>query len=225
LNAERLPAGLAERVDGKTGKRWKVVKGAGLVHLVTQYAAPASDAVRFLELGKLPGGVEPSVTVAFRHVKERFRRPGWVVVADLTAGTRQAMFGWACFATVRIAVVEPSAASILTARRLLPVATHLVVNKMQSETDLEVVTQAITLPLLGVIPYDDDLAEAERRGMAPIDVAPQSRAAQATATWSADWKRYHEGRGYRQGRHGQDRCLRVIAQVGRGSTRRAAAAQ
>jgi len=78
---------------------------------------------------------------------------------------------------VRIAVVEPSAASILTARRLLPVATHLVVNKMQSETDLEVVTQAITLPLLGVIPYDDDLAEAERRGMAPIDVAPQSRGA------------------------------------------------
>jgi len=55
--------------------------------------------------------------------------------------------------------------------------THLVVNKMQSETDLEVVTQAITLPLLGVIPYDDDLAEAERRGMAPIDVAPQSRGA------------------------------------------------
>lgn len=97
MNAERLPAGLAERVDGKTGKRWKVVKGAGLVHLVTQYAAPASDGVRFLELGKLPGGVEPSVTVAFRHVKERFRRPGWAVVADLAAGTRQAMFGWACF--------------------------------------------------------------------------------------------------------------------------------
>ena len=181
MNEGRLPTGLAELVEGKRGKRWKVVKGAGPVRLVTRYSASAADGIRFLQLGKLPGGVEPSVTVAFRHVMERFRRPGWTLVADLAAGTRQPMFGWARFATVRVVVVEPSAKSTLAARRLAPVATHVVVNKVRSETELEAVRSAVPLPVLGVIPYDEDVAEAERRGIAPIDFAPHSSAVQAAA--------------------------------------------
>jgi len=180
-DAGRLPAGLAELVEGKKGRRWKIVKGAGPVVLVGRHAALAADGVCFLELGKLPGGVEPSVTVAFRHVMEGFRRPGWVVVADLAAGTRQPMFGWARFATVRVLVVEPSAKSTLTARRLAPVATHIVANKIRSKRELAVVTEAVPLPLLGVIPYDDGVARAERQGVAPFDFAPQYPAVEAVA--------------------------------------------
>jgi len=181
MDEGRLPSGLAEVVEGKRGRRWKMVTGAGAVHLVDRYAIPVADGVRFLALGKLPGGVEPSVSVAFRHVMERFGRRGWVMVADLAAGTRQPMFGWAGFATVRAIVVEPSRKSVLTARRLAPVATHLVVNKVQSEADVEMVTRAVPLSLLGVIPYDESMAEAERQGSAPIDCAPQSAGVEAIA--------------------------------------------
>jgi CO dehydrogenase maturation factor len=110
---------------------------------------------------------------------ERFRRPGWAVVADLAAGTRQPMFGWASFASHRVVVVEPSAKSILTANRLMPVATHAVINKVRCQADLDLVREAISLPILGAIPYDESVAEAERLGIPPIDFAPQSPAIRA----------------------------------------------
>lgn len=178
----RLPAGLAEITEGKKGRYWKILKGAGAAHLVDRYAMHTAEGVRFLELGKLPNSVEPSVTVAFRHVMERFRRPGWAVVADLAGGTRQPMFGWAEFAATRVLVVEPSAKSMLAARRLAPVATHLVANRIRTDEEVEAVMAAISLPLIGTIPYDENVSDAEQRGMAPIDVAPGSPAMDAIAT-------------------------------------------
>ena len=169
----RLPVGLAER---PAGKGWRVVKGAGAARLVDRYTVQAPDGVRFLELGKLPGRVEPTVTVAFRHVMERFRRVGWTVVADLAAGTRQPMFDWTGFAQRVVNVADASAKSTITARRLLPLVTHLVANKVRSDADLEAITRGVPLPLLAVIPYDEELAEAERRGLAPIDFAPAAPA-------------------------------------------------
>jgi CO dehydrogenase maturation factor len=181
IDEGRLPPRLAELIEGKKGRRWKMVKGAGPARLVDRYSLEASDGIRFLELGKLPGGVEPSVSVAFRHVMERFRRPGWAIVADLAAGTRQPMFGWADFAAVRVVVVEPTSKSTLTARRLIPVATHLVANKVRSRNELELITDTVSLPLLGVIPYDRDVVEAEHQGVAPIDFAVRSSAVEAVA--------------------------------------------
>lgn len=177
----RLPSGLAEVIEDNKGRRWKIVKGAGAAHLVDTYATRAVDGIWFLELGKLPNGVEPSVTVAFRNVVERFRRPGWAIVADLAAGTRQPMFGWAEFATVRILVVEPSAKSMLTARRLTPVATHVLANKVRTNDELEFVTAGTTLPIIGVIPYDEGVSEVEQRAGAPFDSMPHSPAVEAIA--------------------------------------------
>lgn len=177
----RLPAGLAEITEGKKGRHWRILKGAGAAHLVDRYAVRAADGIRFLEMGKLPNRVEPSVTVAFRHVMERFRRPGWAIVADLAGGTRQPMFGWADFAAIRVLVVEPSAKSMLAARRLTPVATHLVANRIRSDAEIEAVLTATPLPLIGVIPYDECVSDAEQRGLAPIDVVPGSPAMDAIA--------------------------------------------
>lgn len=181
LNSGLLPSGLAELVETKNGRRWKIVKGAGAAHLVDKYAVRAVDGIRFLELGKLPHSVEPSITVAFRHVMEQFKRPSWAIVADLAAGTRQPMFGWATFATVRILVVEPSAKSILTARRLAPVATHIVANKVRVESELAMVAEALALPLIGAIPYDERVSEVEQQAIAPIDIVPESLAIEAVA--------------------------------------------
>lgn len=174
----RLPPGLAERVEGKG---WEVKRGVRPSRLVDRYAKSGPDGVSFLELGKLPDHVEPAVTVTFRYVLERFRRPGWSIVADLAAGTRQPMFGWARFASVIAVVVDPSVKSTLTARRLVRagIGTHLLANKVQSDSDLAAIEAAVPLPLLGVVPYDAGVAEAERGGAAPIDAAPDGPAVRA----------------------------------------------
>jgi CO dehydrogenase maturation factor len=174
----RLPAGLAAREDGQA---WQMKRGVRPSRLVDRDAARGPDGVRFLELGKLPGRVEPSVSVAFRYVLEGFRRPGWAIVADLAAGTRQPMFGWAGSTGRVLVVVDPSTASILTARRLLAVSTHLVANKVRDAADVARVREAVPLPLLAAIPYDERLATAEQSGLAPIDAAPEGPAVRAIA--------------------------------------------
>jgi CO dehydrogenase maturation factor len=177
-DSARLPAGLAERVEGKG---WQVKPGTRPAQLVDRYAKIGPDGVGFLELGKLPGQVEPTVTVAFRYVLEGFRRRGWSMVADLAAGTRQPMFGWAGFARTVLVVADPSSKSTLTARRLIKagVGTYLVANKVQNPADLAAIEAAVPLPLLGWIPFDPGLADAERQGRAPIDAAPTSPAVRA----------------------------------------------
>lgn len=176
----RLPIGLAERVEGKG---WQVKRGTRPSRLVDRYARIGPDGVGFLELGKLPGQVEPTVTVAFRYVMERFRRKGWSMIADLAAGTRQPMFGWAGFAQTVLIVADPSSKSTLTARRLAKagVGTHLVANKVQSAADLEAIQAAVPLPLLGWVPHDLSIYDAERQGRAPIDAVPDAPAVHAVA--------------------------------------------
>ena len=175
----RLPAEHAQWLEGKG---WRLIrKGAGPVALMELHAAVGPDGIRFLEMGKLPGQVEPPVTVAFRHLMEGFRRPGWTLLADLAAGTRQVMFGWARFAPIRLIVADSSVKSLITARRLRVVGTHIVANRVRGRSDLDAVRRATDLPLLAAIPYDELMAEAERRGRAPIDFAPTSPAVLASA--------------------------------------------
>jgi CO dehydrogenase maturation factor len=178
----RLPAGLASREENKG---WQTRRGLRPSRLVDRYAARAPDGVRYLELGKLPGRVEPSVSVAFRYVLERFSRPGWAVVADLAAGTRQPMFGWAGPHARVIVVVDPSSTSILTARRLLPIATDLVANRICEPADLQRVQEAVPRPLLAAIPYDEAVMQAEQRGQAPVDAVPEAPAVRAIAEVAA----------------------------------------
>lgn len=171
----RLPPDLFEVVDG----RWKAVRRTYPARLVDRYSHEAPGGVRLLELGKLPRRVEPGSSVAFRWVMESFRRPGWAVVADLAAGTRQPMFRWARFADPVIVVSDATAKSILTARRLARVATHLVVNRAQDGPDgddVARVRRAVDLPLLGVVPGDEAVIEADRTGRSIFDVAPRSPA-------------------------------------------------
>lgn len=171
----RLPAGVFEVSEGK----WRLVRRTRPSRLIDRYSVVAPDGVRLLELGKLPGRVEPSVSVAFRWVMESFRRPGWAIVADLAAGTRQPMYRWARFASVVMVVAEPTAKSLMTARRLAPLATHLVANKVRSRADSAHIAASIELPLIASVPYDRNVVEADRQGVALLDLAPESPASSA----------------------------------------------
>lgn len=178
-----LPEELAER---REGSGWVMKEEVSAEELVDRYSIAGPDGIRFLQLGKMPQRVRPGSSVAFRHVIESFQRPGWSVIGDLSAGTRQAFSGWASFATRLAIVAEPSAAGLLTVRRLqrmaqtLPnVGLGLILNKINATGSPEKVAADLGLPLWGIVPYDDDVAKAERRGLAPIDTAPRSAAVMA----------------------------------------------
>lgn len=147
--------------------------------MIRLYAGEAPDGIRFLELGKLPDQVAPEVSTAFRYLMEHLRARDWAVVADLAAGTRQPMFRWTRFAAVVVIVVEPTIKSIMTARRLLPIATHVVANKVRSDADIELVRRRLSLPLLAAVPYDEAVLQGERGGKAPFDHAADSPAVAA----------------------------------------------
>ena len=180
---EGLPEELGERQEGRG---WVVRDGVTAAELVERYAIPAPDGVLFLQLGKLPGRVKPGSTTAFRHVLEEFRAEGWNLVGDLAGGTRQPFFGWGDFAQLVVVVVEPTAKAILSARRLAGLAgtvegatVGMVANKLRGTDDLRLIAGGVDLPLLGTVPYDEQLAAVERSGRAPIDAAPASPAVTA----------------------------------------------
>ena len=174
-----LPEDLAER---REGKGWVLREDISAEALVDQHALDAADGIRFLQLGKLPGRVKPPSTVAFRHVVDTFRREGWSMVGDLAAGSRQGAYGWAGFASVIVVVAEPTTAGLLTARRMrhaLPdspaTALGLVLNKVRADGARARMPDGLDLLVWAEVPYDADVAAAERAGHAPIDAAPGSR--------------------------------------------------
>ncbi len=182
VGPQGLPARLAEQRKGVGWvMAWDIEPGV----LVAQHAIIGPDNVRLMTLGKLPGHVSPGSSAAFKHVLG-FHVPGWSVVGDLAAGTRQAFFGWAGFADTVVFVVEPTAKAILSARRLTRLRSSLsaarfvvVANKTHRREDAQLVRDSLELPLVGTVPYDELVRDAEREGRAPIDAVPQAPAMQA----------------------------------------------
>lgn len=182
VGPEGLPEDLAEQ---REGQGWVMRTDVSPAALIEQHAISGPDGVRLLTLGKLPGHVKPGSTTAFRHALG-FDGDGWSVVGDLAAGTRQAFFGWAGFARIVVLVAEPTAQSILSARRLallrasMPETAFVVVaSQARAPTDGKRVADAIGLPLAGVVPYDASVRDAERSGQAPIDAVPEAPAMRA----------------------------------------------
>lgn len=173
-----MPEELGER---RQGQGWVLREEIGADTLVARYALDAPDGIRFLQLGKLPRHVRPGSTTAFRHVVESFRPPGWSIIGDLAAGTRQSFAGWAGFASLLCLVMEPTQTALLSARRLrrltetMPEAiVGLVLSKVRNGASVEEMGAALGLPVWAVVPYDAEVAAAERAGVAPIDAAPES---------------------------------------------------
>jgi CO dehydrogenase maturation factor len=86
-----------------------------------------------------------------------------------------------------VIVVEPGQRSVDCAKRIIRMAHEIglqklcaVANKVSSPADEKFIRDALPeLPLLGVIPVHEAFAEADRRGIAPIDILPE----EVTATF------------------------------------------
>lgn len=179
-----FPDTLAEQREG-TG--WVMKEETPAAELIERYAFHGPDGVRLLSIATRPGEWKAEQSTALRHVARTFDDPAWSVVGDLPAGTRQAALGWAGFADTVAIVVEPTAKSVLSARRIATVLVDgrpegrigVVVSKLRPGDDPERIAGVLGLELLGTVPYDEAVRNAEQAARAPIDGAPASAAVSA----------------------------------------------
>jgi CO dehydrogenase maturation factor len=188
-----IPAdAVRERAEGEDGPRFRLRDDLSPVEAVRRYATEAPDGVRFLQFGKLggPAGDLVRSQSAFRQIVSGLREDEWSLVGDLPGGTRQPFFGWAGFARTIVVVAEPTAKSLLSARRLArlalakqpPESLVAVASKVRDPSDVDLVAERSGLEVVGSVPWDEALASAERDGRAPLDAAPDSPAVRAVTS-------------------------------------------
>ena len=156
---------------------------------IARSALTGPDGVRLIQLGKLRGHSSALLRsqFAFRQIIEWLAGPDrdlpWHLIGDLPGGTRQPYYGWGGYAHTVLVVVEPSAKSVLSARRLARLGQDedapevlAVANKVRPEDDVAQLARRVGLEVAGAVPWDETLADAERLGRAPIDHDPDSPA-------------------------------------------------
>ncbi len=183
---------VVEKAEDEDGPRFRLRPGLTADAAVEAYAVPAPDGVRFLQFGKLRGPQWETIRSlsAFHRILDELPEDGWSLVGDLPGGTRQPFFGWGSYARTVLVVVEPTAKSLLSARRLArlahtekgPERVLAVANKVREAGDAELVAQRSGLEVVAAVPYDEELADAERRGLAPLDAAADCAAVAAVAS-------------------------------------------
>ena len=185
----RIPdEAVRERQEGERGPRFRLVDDLDVVESVGKWSVEAPDGVRFLQFGKVKGQAESGnrlwkSQMAFRQITQRLPEDHWHVVGDLPGGTRQAFTGWGGFCRTVLIVTEPGAAGILSTKRLARMIdlenvekVYAVVNKARHPEDAEFIAERTGLEVIGMVPWDEAFADAERARMAPIDMAPESEA-------------------------------------------------
>src|SRR5215211_2031589 len=114
-----------------------------------------------------------------------------ICILDTEASPEHLSRGTARYADAMYAVVEPYYKSLETGRRMSILAKDLglprvalIANKIRDEHELDALREFAAryeLDVAGVIPYDEQLPDAERAGAAPLDFAPQAVAVAAIA--------------------------------------------
>jgi len=181
-----------ERAQGEDGPRFKLRPGLSASKAIELYAAAGPDGLRLLQFGKLREHVGALMRSqhAFHQIREELPSDRWHLVGDLPGGTRQPFFGWTQFASVVLVVIEPSEKGMLSGRRLAHLADGeeaperilAVVNKARHPDDAARVEVGTGLQVVAAIPWDEQLADAERLGRAPVDAAPDAAAVRAVAS-------------------------------------------
>lgn len=109
-----------------------------------------------------------------------------LVITDMEAGLEHLKRGTLEHADVLLVIVEPYYKALDAAGRIADLARNLgvpriyaVANKVQSARDAAAIREFCAtkaLPVVAVVPFDDEVAEAERQGQAPFDRAPDAPA-------------------------------------------------
>ena len=103
-----------------------------------------------------------------------------ITVTDMEAGLEHLRRGTTKYVDAMLVVAEPYYKSLEIAGRTAELARELgigrvyaVANKVRDEQDAEAVREYFGrhfVPLVGMLPFDETVVEADRRGIAPMDV-------------------------------------------------------
>lgn len=145
--------------------------------------------IRLLELGAVKMGgagcICPESAVLRTLVTHILLRRDELVLLDMYAGVEHLGRGTADAVDAMLIVVEPTARSLATAAQIKRLAEdlkltrlHLVGSKVGSQADRDFIEERSPgVPVLGFLPADPRVQEADRKGMALYDVAPELAAA------------------------------------------------
>jgi len=111
------------------------------------------------------------------------------IVVDMEAGLEHLSRGTGRHVATFLAVLEPYFRSMETVRRIVDLARELgiadvqvITNKVRTDDDREVIAAYCAshgLRIVGEVPYDPVLLDAERAGRPPIEFAPDAPAVRA----------------------------------------------
>ena len=172
--------------DGRT--RYRLAAGMTGTAAVERWSVRTADGVHFLQLGKAHGPTWRNTRqhFGFQRVLDDLPDDGWSIVGDLPGGTRQPFLTWGRYAKTFLVVVEPTPASLLTARRLARLASSAraprvlaVANKVYGPGDAQRVAERTGLHVVGAVPFDAAMAQADRLGRPLLDEDPAAPAVTA----------------------------------------------
>lgn len=188
-----------ELVEERTGA--KPGRGFGAIFsltprvsdIVDRFGVPAPDGVKLLVMGTVEYGGSGCMCPASALVRALFSHivlaRGELVLMDMEAGVEHLGRATARNTDLMLVVVEPSAKSVDVAAKISRLASDigvrrvvLVGNKVSGEAHLDFLEKAsssLNLELLGAIPDDDSLRQAEVLGISPLDYSPSSLAIKA----------------------------------------------
>ena len=164
------------------GPRWILRPGLDAESFIENYGTHGPDNILYLQFGNTWGHFQTLQRGqhAWSQVVKELDPHAFNVVGDLPGGTRQAMFGWAKYADVLAVVVEPTPKSIHVARRLLnitkadwaPSDVVVVANRVVEDADVDRISEALDRPVIGVVPNDPAVTEADKLALSPLDHQP-----------------------------------------------------
>lgn len=181
---------IAERTESTPGTFGGLFKMNPRVDdLPEKIAIPCGDNVRLMVMGGVKKGgmgcVCPESVLLKNLVHHLVLRRDEVVIMDMEAGIEHLGRGTARGVNAFVVVVEPGKRSIETAGRIRTLAADIgleqicvVANKVRSEKDEDFLkSQLSNFTMLGFIPYDEAIIEADIQGKFPENMATATRLA------------------------------------------------
>ncbi len=174
-----------EMVDGVA----RMVPAIPLDQIMTDYATEAARNVDLIVMGQPRHGTAGQGCMCASHRAVRgliseLTDIGEHTITDMEAGLEHLRRGTARHVDLMLVVAEPYYRSLEAAARTCRLANELaipfvrvVANKVRNKEDTEAIAGYCAqngLEIIGSVPWDDAMADAERRSLAPYDFAPDS---------------------------------------------------
>lgn len=184
---------IKERTGVAPGSSWSVIFNLApyVEDVVDRFSIPGPDGVKLLVVGSIEyggGGCFCPEAAFLKTLLAHIMAKRWeIVVVDMQAGLEPFGRGVVKHLDGLIAVTEPTVKSLNTVERIGRMSRELgvgrimaVVNKARGGEERFIDRlKELGFSVLGVIPFDEAVAEADERGMAPIDYRPRSEAVKA----------------------------------------------